>query len=360
MNAAPRLLLITNDYREGLALGPVEGFKKLADDGQLAEVSSISYAAAVSPREAHGKIARAIRSFKPDVILAWTGINFPTTERERDEMESLVSSRTVLFWEGDPWGGRKVHGVAARWWLGHADLVFSVAGEPQLSLLLSYGARAVQFMPHTFSHIQFARAVMTPPDPPVALPYDVSMIAGNYTKIPGVRGLPGSFDRLRLAMSMRATLGARFRLHGKGWPWLVSDGYVPYDEQVDAIRGSRVSVNWDHFPRHESYASDRLAISLLSGRPHVTGLHPKMDWAPGQSLGLFQEKTAGLVRRRALELLHADPLVLHSQGLEAWNWVRHRMSNIEGARFMVSRVVDSVPPLTMEPWTRLPGPLASQ
>lgn len=355
MMRPPRLLLITNDPQEGLALGPVEGFELLAAKGQLGQVKTVSHAAGGSADRTRRTIIDALKTHRPDIVLVWTGIAYPATLGEQDELAGLLTSKTVLFWEGDPWGGRKRPSDATRWWLERADLAFSVAGEPQISMLTAMGARAVQFIPHTYSHIQFARAVDTPPGPPEECPYDIAMVAGNYSRIPGVTGMPGSFDRFRLAASMKLSLRARFRVYGRGWPKWISGGTVPYADQIESIRDCRLSVNWDHFPHHEYYASDRLAISLLSGRPHVTTGHPGMEWAPDESLGIFHEPTVRAVRARACGLLSMDAQEVHQLGLDAWRWVRNRMSNKEGARFMMSMATDTVPPLTTEPWTRLPA-----
>ncbi|MDP4013826.1 MAG: hypothetical protein U0990_02635 [Candidatus Nanopelagicales bacterium] len=359
LGTGARLLLLTNDREEGLALGPVEGFEALADSGQLGSVSAISHAAGNSRAATHARVIAALKDQCPDVILVWTGTMYPATAQQEEELAPLLSSRRVLFWEGDAWGGRKVHTQASKWWLRRTDLAFSVAGEPQLSMLASMGARQVQLIPHTYSHIQFAAAEDAPPPPPDLCRLDAVLMGGNYARIPGITGLPGSAARYRLAAWMRLALGDRFRAYGVGWPRWLSNGSIPYSRQIDCLRSARLSVNWDHYPSHEGYASDRLAISLLSGRPQVTTLHPKMDWAPDESLGLFQEPSVRAVRRRALGLLADDPEALHMKALDGWKWVRNRMSNKQGAQFMMSMAVDTVPALPFEPWTRLPKPLVA-
>ena len=90
---------------------------------------------------------------------------------------------------------------------------------------------------------------------------------------------------------MRRRFGAGFQLYGGGWPRGWTRGPIPYRSQAEVVRSARVMVNWDHYPCTADYASDRLPIALLAGRPHVTTAHPGMAWAPGEEVGLFQAKS---------------------------------------------------------------------
>ena len=63
------------------------------------------------------------------------------------------------------------------------------------------------------------------------------------------------------------------------------------------------------------YNSDRLAISLMAGRPHVTMRCPGGEWLPGEDAGPFQEASPRLVHDRVRNLLDLDPLVTYQMGL---------------------------------------------
>jgi hypothetical protein len=143
---------------------------------------------------------------------------------------------------------------------------------------------------------------------------------------------------------------------GAGWPQGWSEGRIAYARQVDELRKERVSANWDHWPRIPDYTSDRLPISLIAGRPHVTTRHPGGEWLPGHDLGLFQELSPRLVHHRVRNLLEMDPAVTYQLGVAAHSWARHRVSHREAARYILTQVLHDVAPPPADPWASLPGP----
>lgn len=351
-----RVLLITNELDRSVRNGPIDAFQMLAAQGEVASVHVVSHSAGwVAPgHSVHVNVMESINESRPDVVVVWTKARYPSTDRQKSELESALGGRFVIYWEGDAWGSSKPTTSTATWWMRHCNIVFSVAGPPQASSFVDLGAPVVQLIPHLYCHIQFAEAERFAPQPHTRC--DAVMIGGNYGRVPGLTGMPGSFGRWRLAARMRMSLGSRFELHGPGWPRRWSSGPLAYPLQVEAIQNGRLTVNWDHFPMHQGYASDRLAISLLAGRPHVTTAHPNMSWTPNESVGLFQESSPRLVRARSLELLERDPQETLNLGVEGWKWTRFRLSNREGARFMLSRAIEGIAPPSMEPWTMLPPP----
>jgi len=114
-----------------------------------------------------------------------------------------------------------------------------------------------------------------------------------------------------------------------------------------------MSVNWDHFPRHESYTSDRLPISLIAGRVHVTTRHDGYDWLPGKEAGLFAEANIADVVKRVTQLARLPETELLELGAAGHRWVKHRLSSREVARFMLAAVDDRLlSRLPAEPWHR--------
>ncbi len=356
MRGKARVLLITNELDRSARNGPIDAFELMATQGEVASVHVVSHAAGwVAPGHAvHVSVMNSIKESRPDVVVVWTKTRYPSTDRQKAELESALGARFVAYWEGDAWGRSKPTTSTAAWWMRRSNIVFSVAGPPQASSFVDLGAPAVQLIPHLYCHVQFAEAERTEPNHQTRC--DAVMIGGNYGRVPGLTGMPGSFGRWQLAARMRMSLGKRFELHGPGWPRRWSSGPIAYPGQIEAIQKGRLTVNWDHFPMHQSYASDRLAISLLAGRPHVTTAHPNMTWTPNESVGLYQEPSPRLVQARSLELLDRDPHETLRMGVEGWKWTRFRLSNREGARFMLSRAIDGIAPPSMEPWTILPPP----
>jgi hypothetical protein len=81
-----------------------------------------------------------------------------------------------------------------------------------------------------------------------------------------------------------------------------------------------------------------------------------MTWAPGEDLGLFQEKSPKKVMQRAKELMAMDPDVTWKLGLEAHAWAKNRISHREAARYVISCIFDHVKKPPEDPWGKLPGP----
>jgi hypothetical protein len=235
-------------------------------------------------------------------------------------------------------------------WLAVADQVFSVALGEQYDVLRAAGARHVRFVPHTYCHVQFAadEGYWTPPSP--GQDRHVVMVASRGGRIPAVSTVPGARDRWRLARSASRRFGEEFTVFGRGWSGPSAGGLVPFAEQVQALRGGGLSVNWDHYPHHAAYASDRLPNSLLAGRPHVTTRHPALDtWAPGASEGLFLAGSPREVVDLAERIRGLPAEVREDLGRRAYDWVRDRLSDRQAARYLL-RESDGIEIALPHPW----------
>lgn len=354
-NVIPRVLLITNEPAPGRPPGFIDGLQLLVSDGSLADVHVVSAREGwrENPTVAFERVLEAMKDSRFDAVLILSPKDFPGTRERFEHLLNLLGSRTLIHWEGDPWGRGKPLPKPMTWWLARADYVFSVAGQPQVQILLNHGASRVHHCPHVYCHVRFAEGEKHPP--PSHTEVGAVMIAGNYARIPLISGMPGSFGRWLLATRFRAARHREFRMYGRGWPssWAT---HVPYTQQLDVIRRGSLSVNWDHYPAHADYFSDRLPISLLAGRPHITTRHPGMTWLPASEIGLFQEASPTGILRRAKSLWEMNPVELHRLGLEGHSWVVRRLSSREATRHMMSTAFPHIAPPTMEPWSCLPGP----
>ena len=355
MTARPSLLLITNEGRPGGASGQIDGYRILESTGELGRVHAVSarQGFGTDPTAAVARVLAAIEATNPDLAMVWSPRDFPTERRQFEQVRSALGKAEILYWEGDPWGRKKPISRQMEWWLSASDAVFSVGGDPQATLLRRHGAQRVFLTLHTYDHLAFSEAENYDKVDPTS---ETIMICRNFARLPGFSGLPGSAARWRLANGMRRQFGGSFRLYGGGWPRGWAQSELPYGSQAAAVRSARLMVNWDHYPRTSDYASDRLPIALLAGRPHITTAHPGMAWAPGEELGLFQAKSPTQVVALAVALLAGDPYRLVLLGERAHAWVKGRMSHREAARYMMSQVVDGISPPPADPWENLPGP----
>lgn len=351
-----RVLLITNETSPGDAAGQIDGYGQLVETGELAALESVSHRTSEmsTADQTFLTVLDRVQSRNHDVVVIWTPGNFPHTSIEFERLEKALGSRPLLYWEGDPWGKGKPITRQMKWWLGRADIVFSTGGLTQANLYMGVGAKRVAHVANTYCHLKFAEAEAHSPAPTTDC--GVVVIASNLARIPYLTGVPGSVGRRALVSGLRDDQSLGLRLLGAGWPRGWSAGRVAYARQIDELRRGRVTANWDHWPRVPDYSSDRLPISLIAGRPHVTTRHPGGSWLPGEEVGLFQESTPGGVRDRVRSLLDLDPAVTYKMGVAAHSWARHRVSHREAARYILNQVLDGVVPPPSDPWANLPGP----
>jgi hypothetical protein len=240
-------------------------------------------------------------------------------------------------------------------WLAAADIVFTHAREPHVSLFTRAGARDVRYRPETYCHVNFSYAEET--DPLTVEPIrDVTVIGNRLGRWGGLSRIPGTASRARLVRRLQRDGDLRLAVYGSGWSGRGAMGALRYDQQAKAIRESLVSANWDHFDRYEDYVSDRLPISMIAGRPHVTTSHAGSDPLPGEEVGVFREASVRAIETRVRDLLGAPPDELLDLGKTAHSWARVRMSDRESARFMLGAVDRRLlAGLSEEPWLRLAG-----
>lgn len=355
MSRKPSLLLITNEAAPGDAAGQIHGYRLLESTGELGRVHTVSARDGFqsNPELAVERVLDAIRQTRPDIAMIWTPGRFPGSRHHFDKLLAALGPAQILYWEGDPWGRKKAISQQMEWWLNASTAVFSVGGDPQATLLRNHGAQRVFLTLHTYDHLAFGESETYQQVVPTS---EAIMIGSNLARLPGVSGLPGSAGRWMVAHGMRRQFRGAFVLYGGGWPRGWARGQLPYRSQAHAVRTARVVVNWDHYPRTADYASDRLPIALLAGRPHITTEHPGMAWAPGEDLGLIQAKSPAQVVGLARAMLAGNPVELALLGERAHAWVRGRLSHREAARYIMSRVVDGIAPPPSDPWDYLPGP----
>jgi hypothetical protein len=179
-------------------------------------------------------------------------------------------------------------------------------------------------------------------------------IGNSLTRFGRISRMPGAVARAGMVRGLERS-GLRFRLYGHGWRSASAKGQLPREQQIPAIQQALMSANWDHYPTYESYFSDRLPISLLAGRVHVTTYHPGLEWLPGPDDGLFMEKSVSAVLDRVQELARRPADELIALGQAARRRVIGRMSHHEAARFMLGAADERLLALLPAwPWDRLP------
>ncbi len=347
----PRLLVISNQADATREPGLFDVLEGLVRAGHLGDYAYVPTGPVVgeSATQRRARVVSGLREAHFDMVLALALAN--QTE-DIPEVLDLIAGRPLLFWEGDAWGRRKPVPTSMAAWLSAADWVFSVAGEPQSSLLRHHGARLVVPTVNTYDHVLFAEEERTfDAGPP---PYECVFVGSNLATVPGVTGLPGSWQRRSMVLRLRRRLGSRFVVAGSGWPRRIGASPVPFAQLGRFIRAGHVLASWAHYPRTAGSASDRLAVAMISGRAQVSTLHPAMSWAPPESAGVFLRPSPRAVEQTVMDLLE-NPQATLDAGRAAWDWARTRLSLRQALTYMLSHALDSLPPPDIEPWTRLAG-----
>ena len=354
MNRKLRVMVITNENSIESAPGQKDAIRILAYQDFIDSVEFVSHSLSKDTDENFREVISALDNSQFDVLMIWSPNNFP---RSRDQFDSLIQrikGRPIYYWEGDPWTktGVKKWTNSMKWWASKSEIIFSVALQPHKAIFQSVSSAKFIYIPHTYCHIQFSNEEHVKP-PGIVNSNSVVMIGNQSAKVPFLYGTPGSGVRFLAAASLKFTLGEDFYLYGRRWPRNMATGTVKYSEQSKLIRNFSMSANWDNFPHHESYASDRLPISLLAGRVHVTSSHPGINYYGGEDIGLVQVSGLRELHHKIDELRGVDRLKLSHMGLEAHNWSKHRFSHREAARFMFSHISTDIPRLQIQPWATL-------
>lgn len=334
--------MISNQVSSRGHAGLRDGYNELVRLGKLTSFHSVTPVATARARghEASlNELMRAGEESRPDVVLVTTPHAF---HHELPWVRGLLErcgDPRVLYWEGDPWHRwAKPMNRSMRAWLTASDIVFTHAREPHFSMFRRAGAADIRFRPETYCHVQFRDAERTDPladTPPL---YHVAVIGSRLAHWGGLSRIPGAASRLRLVRSLQRLPEMRLALYGRGWSGRGAMGELPYTRQPQAIRECLVSANWDHFPGHENYISDRLPISMIAGRVHVTTAHPRSHWMPGEDIGVFTERSIPALRNRIRELVASPTEEVLRLGRAAHEWASGRLSDRESTRFMLGAI----------------------
>ena len=353
-NKRLKLLVITNESKIDSAPGQKDAISLMVANEWLESVTFVSHALSSDSASNFESVLDAVKNTDYDGVLIWSPYKFPQDILQFEKIIENIASRPIFYWEGDPWTrtGIKPWTEQMKWWASASRMLFTVAKEPHTSLIQSFSNCEIIFMPHTYCHIQFARQEQDAPEP-LKESSRVIMVGNQSARIPFLYGTQGSGARFAVGIHLKLTLKEDFSIYGRNWPRGFSKGLVAYRDQAELIRNFSISANWDNFTNHESYASDRLPISLLAGRVHVTSEHPGRKYYGGADHGLFENSSIFELFEKTRHLREMDPVKLSKLGLEGHKWVRNRYSHRQAAQFMLSKISSHVPALTLYPWSEL-------
>jgi len=254
------------------------------------------------------------------------------TKRRLEQVRRAAPNAVIIYHENDAYGRGKPMPVDAVRMADAADHVFT-SGAGAFKSALERWCPNVDYVPPGWDQARYSD-----PDAPFADELDLVMVGNRVTSRVPWRRMPGALDRETLGARVERSAD-RFRaaIYGRGWKGVAARGWLAYDHQVKLLRRARVSVNWDYFPEEPSYFSDRLPISLFSGRPHVTTRHPGYEWLPTEQSGLYLADSPDEVFEIAVALLKADPEQLLVEAARGRAWAERYLSQQHVTTFMLWR-----------------------
>jgi hypothetical protein len=286
------LMYLPNEVVEGDQVGPRDAFEGMLRDGVLSRYEAFSYLVEAQRHGAEQALMRLldrVRSHPPQVLL-WQHVgSFPVDAKWLRRIREAAPDMHLLYHEGDAYG-RWVKRLprATRRVMAAADTVALVGRGEFAELVRSAGARHVLYSPSHTDNVRFAR----PWEPTPERDFDVLMIGNRVRSRVPWGSMPGAATRVALVRALGHRFGERFALFGAGWHGFIGNrGPVAYEAQEVTQRRAWMTVSWNHFDHYDSYFSDRVPNSLISGVPHVTnhqpgyeqvfGADPPLQWAHG-------------------------------------------------------------------------------
>jgi len=202
-----------------------------------------------------------------------------------------------------------------------SDLVLVTSMGRLASRLMRVGAPRVTLMP-----LAADQAVFPLVAPPAEPEHDVVFVGSLHGRNPLRRHWWVSQRRRRLVGALQRRFGSRFALYGHGWEGFPSwRGAIPYREQVEAMAQAAVVVGGYPGSLGRFYASDRLFVSLRSGRPlvdwEVSGvealLRPGEEWVPARTIPMVVNSVEVLLadENRSRRLAEAGSAVVDARHL---------------------------------------------
>jgi hypothetical protein len=321
------LLYLPNEVVEGDQVGPRDAFEGMLRDGVLSRYEAFSYLVEAQRHGAEQALVQLldrVRAHPPQVLLWQHVSNFPVDTQWLRRLREAAPNMHLLYHEADAYG-RWVKRLprGTRQMMAAADTVALVGRGELAKLARSAGARRVLYSPHSADTRRFGQ----PWEPTRQRDFDVIMI-GNCirSRLPWGR-MPGAASRVAMVRALGRRFGQRFAVYGAGWDGFIGNqGRLDFAHQEIAQRRAWLTVSWDHFDGYDSYFSDRVPISMMSGVPHVTNHQPGYEQVFGDDPPLQWARGVDEMVAQVEQMLTRGPQSLIDLGQRAQHYARERFT----------------------------------
>ena len=215
-----------------------------------------------------------------------------------------------------------------------SDINFQTTMGHCTTYLRNRGSKALVFCPHGFCQKRFLPETNPTPNPRL---FDVSFVGSrSISKNPFSIFFKYGHMRQNLVLLLQKEFGSRFGLYGQRWMGYSSwQGPVAYEDQMTAIRKSRLSFGGYPGSTELLYQSDRPWITLISGVPLVDWVVPGLSWMLQNGDDWYPVSTASRMINQIKFLLSQDPKLLQEKAHRAALRAASRHSHYHRMRFMV-------------------------
>ena len=218
-----------------------------------------------NPKRVRDLFVEEAKSFAPDLIHLQIQHTNIIDDNSINKIKGILPNVIITNWTGDvrnnvPSTYHKIAQVS--------DYNF-ISSTGQLEMFKSVMGRDVKYW-----QIGFNPKLYSPPKNKLPFDYDAVFI-GNFTS---KDGFPGTKTRVAACELLRERFGDRFLLGGHGWnKSLRSKGSIDQRTLSSYYHKSVCLVSVSHYNELDHYFSDRLLISMASGRPTVSLKFPKYE-----------------------------------------------------------------------------------
>ena len=337
-----RLLVLLQGKVPEDQVGYHDGFNTLVGENLLDYYRAMPYGVCNTAEDwnrLYDKAEEIVNEQRIDTVLLqfFHGNNILSPEEFIRKLRNSIPGIIVIATCGDPFG-RFFNQLpasmlkAARF----SDITFFTGMGYMAQTAASAGAKNVVLMPNGCCQVRFG--LNNAPLPESSPEFDLIFIGSN-------NGGRNPFNHLSISGRLRSLMvdrlerryGRRFVLYGHNWKNHPSwQGPIPYNDQVSAMRRSRLVIGGFPGVRVPYYTSDRFFNSLVSGKPFLDFRVPRVDrllvagedWYPYEDIeGLMR-----LIDR----LLDADQAELKNKAQACRNTVLARHTQYHRCRDMLA------------------------
>jgi len=215
-----------------------------------------------------------------------------------------------------------------------SDINFQTTMGRCATYLKNRGSRTLVYCPHGFCQKRFLPDTKPTPNPKL---FDVAFVGSrSISKNPFSIYFKYGHMRQDLVLLLQKDFSSRFGLYGQRWKGYPSwQGPIAYDDQLTAIRKSRLSFGGYPGSMELFYQSDRPWITLVSGVPLIDWDVPGLSWMLQNGDDWYPVSTPSQMINQIKFLLSQDQKLLHEKAHLAGLRAASHHSQYHRMRFMV-------------------------